>query len=67
MEYHYEQLEPKITLHKDEQEEVQKLKKQLELERQSNLIVQEKSDKRLERLEKLVDDKWKSSEKDTNS
>ena len=33
MEYHYEQLEPKITLHKDEedeQEEVQKLKKELD-------------------------------------
>ncbi len=69
MEYHYELLEPKVTLYKDEdfeQEEVQKLKKQLELEQQSNLIVQEKSDKRLERLERLIDEKWKSLKKDPN-
>ena len=38
MEFHYEILEPKILLYKDEdeeQEEVQKLKKELDQERQS--------------------------------
>lgn len=67
MEYHYELLEPKITLHKDEeieQEEVQKLRKQLEIEKESNQDMKKEIDERFAKYDKLLYNNMNSREKD---
>ncbi len=65
LELYFERIEPILTLYSDPDpiptQEVQKLRKQIEIERDEKLKMQSENNKRFAKLEKMIDDKWKSS------
>ncbi len=78
LEIYYESVDQRLTLYSNPislpTKELQELKQQLKISEQEkedmqkqNNIKQQENDRRFDRLERLIDEKWESSKKDTNS
>ena len=77
LELYFERIEPVLTIYSDPDpiptEEIQKLRAQIQIEiqekenmKKDNIIKQHETDRRFDRLERLIDEKWESSKQDSN-
>ena len=77
LEIYYESVDQRLTLYSNPiplpTKELQELKQQLKISEQEkedmqkqNNIKQQENDRRFDRLERMIDEKWESSKKDTN-